>query len=142
MSACRVTVHHVQLGGHYALAAHISFSMRMQPVQCGSPLPHHGLRSQVPNSWSCCSRTFDNTIVAIQDQAASLQAAQQRSQDQAQLAQEQLQRLHSARTTDLAEVWQQLDGKADMDIVRKATSGLTSGSLVQQVGQGRLGGPR
>ena len=80
--------------------------------------------------------------MAIQDQAASLQAAQQRSQDQAQLAQEQLQRLHSARTTDLAEVWQQLDGKADMDIVRKATSGLTSGSLVQQVGQGRLGGPR
>ena len=87
-----------------------------------------------------CSRTFDDTIAAIQDQAASLQTAQQRLQEQAQLAQEQLQRLHSARTTDLAEVWQQLDGKADMDTIRKATSGLTSGSLVQQVGQGELGG--
>ena len=105
------------------------------------PFAHHGLQSQVPNHAHACSRTFDDTIAAIQDQAASLQAAQQRLRDQAQAAQEQLQRLHSARTTDLAEVWQQLDGKADMDVVRKATSGLTSGTLVQQVGQGRLGGP-
>ena len=138
MLARRVAVQYVQLGGHLAFS---SFSMHMQHVRCGSPLAHHGLQSQAPEHARACSRTFDDTIAAIQDQAASLQAAQQRLQDQAQVAQEQLQRFHSARTTDLAEIWQQLDGKADVDIVRKATSGLTSGSLVQQVGQGRLGGP-
>ena len=132
MWACRVAVQDMQLGGHLAL---ISFSIHMQHVQCGSPLAHHGLQSQVPDQAHACSRTFDDTIAAIQDQAASLQAGQQRLQDQAQAAQEQLQRLHSARTADLAEVWQHMDGKADADIVRKATSGLTSGSLVQQVGQ-------
>ena len=115
--------------------------MHVHHVQCGHPCAHHGLQNQVPVHARACSRTFDDTIAAIQDQAASLQAAQQRLHDQAQAAQEQLQRLHSARTTDLAEVWQQLDGKADMDIVRSATSGLTSGSLVQQVGRGNVGGP-